>query len=996
MANLGFLISLSQEKYSRHGEYVHHHTYPKINKNMKKILLIDDREDNLITTEAVLKTYLPNCVVLKALSGQEGINIAKNEQPDTILLDIIMPQMDGYEVCKRLKEDELTKCIPVIMITAIKTYSDNRVRGLNIGADVFLSKPIDPVELTAHINVMLRIKGAEDKLRAEKYVLGKMVNEKTKELLIANEKLKQYISRHKVAEDALRESEENLTSIFNNMVDVYYKLDKNGKILAVSPSALKLYKCDNINEIVGKQASDFVYDPKENELLIEELKKNGCVKNYQIRHKQKDGNRIFVETNTTALFDDSGNFTGVVGVFRDITERMKGEGELRKLSTAVKQSPSVIAITDLKGNLEYVNPKFSELTGYSFEEAIGQNTRILKSGKQPNELYKELWKTISSGNEWRGELHNKKKNGEFFWEAASISPIFDEQGRKTNYIKVAEDITHRKRAEQIQKVLYNISNAVITTDNLEKLIGRIQQELGTIIDTTNFYIALYDRKTDTLSLPYYSDEKDKFTSVPAGKTLTKYVIETKKPLLANIELKKRFVDEGLLEYVGSLSKIWLGAPLKIEGQVTGVLAVQSYTDENAYDGSDMEMLEFVSDQVSISIDRKKAEQDLIATFKRAEESDRLKTVFLQNISHEIRTPMSGILGFIDLLSEPELSGEKQKEYVDVIKISSDRMLSTVNDLIDISIIESGQAKVFNAETNINQQTENLFACFKQKAANKGIKFLIKNTLPEPEANIVTDSDKFYSILSYLVKNAIKFTSEGYVEFGYNLKSDRGVAELEFFVKDTGVGIPKDRQQAIFDRFVQADLNLARRFEGAGLGLSISKAYVEMLGGKIWVESEEGAGSQFYFTIPYKYKPKEITTDKNEIFRTEPPHQARELKILIAEDEETADKHLTIILKNLSREILHTVTGTGAVELCRKNPDIDLILMDIKLQEMNGHEAVRQIRKFNKEVVIIAETAYALSGDRKKALDAGCDDYIAKPIMRGVLLTKIKELMENKR
>ena len=242
----------------------------------------------------------------------------------------------------------------------------------------------------------------------------------------------------------------------------------------------------------------------------------------------------------------------------------------------------------------------------------------------------------------------------------------------------------------------------------------------------------------------------------------------------------------------------------------------------------------------------------------------------------------------------------------------------------------------------------------------------------------------------LIKNAIKYTPGGSIEFGYDVESDRDTAcivptnkTIIFYVKDTGIGIPKDRQDAIFERFIQADISDKMARQGAGLGLSISKAYVEMLGGKIWVESQEGIGSTFYFTLPYNSEPVKETINQI-IVPSVKTDNVRKLKILIAEDDEVSEMLIYITVKTFGKEILKTRTGIEAVEACRDNPDIDLLLMDIRMPEMDGYEATKQIRKFNKEVIIIAQTAYGLSGDREKAMEAGCNDYITKPILNAEL------------
>jgi len=553
--------------------------------------------------------------------------------------------------------------------------------------------------------------------------------------------------------------------------------------------------------------------------------------------------------------------------------------------------------------------------------------------------------------------------------------------------KLELEIAERKRSEQIQKVLYNISNAAITTENLDELIKRIQKELSAIIDTTNFYIALYDKKTDTLSLPFFKDEKDSFDSFPAGKTLTNYVIKTQKSLLATKEKIAELEKSGKVERFGENSEIWLGVPLKIEGKVTGVLAVQSYTDENAYSESDMEILEFVSHQISISIERKKAEEDLKLAFEKAQESDRLKSAFLANMSHEIRTPMNGILGFAELLKDPQLTGKEQKSYIKIIEKNGARMLNTINDIIDISKIEAGQVKVVKSEVSVNKTLKEQYEFFNSEAQSKGLELIYKPTLSDKEATIVTDKHKLEGILTNLIKNAIKFTKHGNITFGYSLKKEKNFEELEFYVKDTGIGIASERINAIFDRFIQADIEDTHVFQGSGLGLAISKSYVEMLGGNIHVSSKEGFGSTFIFTIPYIQKSTKYSSIEN-TKKKEQKTLLTDVSVIIAEDDETSQLFLKTIFRDKFRNIIYTTNGVETVEAIKEHPETDIILMDIKLPVMNGYNATREIRKFNQDVVIIAQTAFGLSGDREKAIEAGCDDYIAKPINKNLLFEKI--------
>lgn len=393
--------------------------------------------------------------------------------------------------------------------------------------------------------------------------------------------------------------------------------------------------------------------------------------------------------------------------------------------------------------------------------------------------------------------------------------------------------------------------------------------------------------------------------------------------------------------------------------------------------------------------------ELMEAKNKAEQSDQLKSAFLANMSHEIRTPMNGILGFAELLKTPDLSGDQQQEYIGIIRKSGDRMLNIINDIVDISKIEAGLVEMAYKQSNINEQTEFIYKFFKPQAEAKGIILSYKNSLSFDEAFFMTDKEKVYAILTNLIKNAIKYTDKGSIEFGYNIDvedqhaallhaSSLSVPQLRFYVKDTGIGVPIDRQQAIFDRFIQADIADKRAFQGAGLGLSIAKAYVSMLKGNIWIESNEKKGSTFYFTIPFNKLPL-VKHESNTTEKSDPDTESKKkLKVLIVEDDETSEMLVRIAIKQYCREVFNASTGTEAIEACRLNPDFDLVLMDIKMPVMDGYEATRQIRKFNKNVIIIAQTAYGLSGDDVKSLAAGCNSYITKPLDLNVLTGLIEK------
>ena len=405
--------------------------------------------------------------------------------------------------------------------------------------------------------------------------------------------------------------------------------------------------------------------------------------------------------------------------------------------------------------------------------------------------------------------------------------------------------------------------------------------------------------------------------------------------------------------------------------------------------SELELQSKNEEYETINEELNQTNEDLYKAKEKAEESDRLKSAFLANMSHEIRTPMNGILGFAELLKEPNLTGDQQGKYIDIIQKGGARMLNIINDIVDISRIEANLVKVSESETDINTMVEFMHAFFLLEAQKKQIKLDYTAPLPKHEATVIIDSEKTHAILTNLIKNAIKYSDKGTIEIGYTKKEDK----LIFFVKDTGIGIPKNRQEAIFERFIQADIEDKHAYQGAGLGLAISKAYVEMMNGSIWVESEFGIGSTFYFTLPYKLKDKRIQVDKISNTDVDAADSIKNLKVLLVEDDEVSMEFLKIIMKE-SKEIMAANNGAEAVEMCKKNTDIDLILMDIKMPVMDGFEATREIRLFNKDIVIIAQTAYGLSGDRIKAIESGCNNYVSKPIVKNVLYCKISEQFAN--
>ena len=384
-------------------------------------------------------------------------------------------------------------------------------------------------------------------------------------------------------------------------------------------------------------------------------------------------------------------------------------------------------------------------------------------------------------------------------------------------------------------------------------------------------------------------------------------------------------------------------------------------------------------------DVKMANEKLILAKEKAEESDRLKTEFLNNMSHEIRTPMNGILGFTQMLSEPNLDPNRRTNFVNIIQNCGNQLLQIIDDILEISKLGTKQVKVIDEEVCLNDVLFELFSIFDVKAKENKTPLYLKKSLSDKQSTIITDKTKLNKILGNLIENALKFTSNGFIEFGYSLKNEKDQLLLEIYVKDTGIGIKEEYHKQIFERFAQAEKELAKKVGGLGLGLSIAKENTELIGGEIKVISENMNGSTFFITIPYKpvhdFEEDSIISDK--------------LTVLIAEDEEVNYMYLETILNDkfqLNCDIFHAKNGDEAVQLCRNHSEIDFILMDLKMPLLNGFKATSEIREFRPNVPIIAQTAYSTTEDKEKALLAGCNDFISKPIDTNLLKSIIDRVL----
>ena len=391
--------------------------------------------------------------------------------------------------------------------------------------------------------------------------------------------------------------------------------------------------------------------------------------------------------------------------------------------------------------------------------------------------------------------------------------------------------------------------------------------------------------------------------------------------------------------------------------------------------------------------QEKLKKDLIRAKDKAEEAEKLKNTLLANISHEIRTPMNAIIGFSELLHIGNLPGERRHEYVKTIKNQGLLLLKLMDDVVELTRMETGKITIRKSPCNIDLLLNELmlvFDRFKATLNKEHLEIRVSYPLNRGVA-IYTDPGRLQQVFSQLITNSIKYTEKGWIEIGYRLALDQ---RIEFYVKDTGIGLSKDMQKNIFNVFTEEDIQ-DNKHEGSGLGLTISRNIVKLLGGKIRVESEQGEGSTFYFSLPLEDVPESFHNEFPEEEFQIPAYSWKDKVILIVEDDEVNFKFLEAVLQDTSAQILRANSGAQAVELCRTISKIDLVLMDILMPEMNGIQATRLIRDFNPKVPIIAQTAFAIENEREKCIAAGCNDHIAKPIEINEFFEKLDRFLKEK-
>ena len=700
----------------------------------------------------------------------------------------------------------------------------------------------------------------------------------------------------------------------------------------------------------------------------------------EYRFLRPNGEVRTLEARGHVIRDAAGRPLRLIGTSMDITERKQAEEELKKLSQAVEQSPASVVITDLKGTIEYVNPKFCEVTGYTIEEALGQNPRILKSGHTSPQVYRELWQTIKAGYEWRGEFQNKKKNGELYWESATISPLKSADGSTAHYLAVKEDITERKQMEESIRekearfrgyfehsqvgmaVTSPTKGWIEANDQLQRMFGYTLDELHQMTWAEITHPA--DLEADA----------KQFERMLAGE-------------IDNYALDKRFIrKDGDIVY----TNLTVACIRDETGDVLHVLAsFQDITERKKMDDDLHERIKELDEAQSAMLNMM---EDLDEEKSKAEEATRAKSDFLANMSHEIRTPMNAVIGMAHLALKTELS-PKQQDYLNKIQSSANSLLGIINDILDFSKIEAGKLDMEAVEFDLLETMDNVANVITVKAQereNLEVLFYLDSQVPN---FLVGDSLRLNQILVNLGNNAVKFTEQGeiVISVSVNERSD-AKATLQFSVRDTGIGMTAEQQSKLFQAFSQADTSTTRKYGGTGLGLTISKRLVNMMGGEIWVESEPGHGTTFNFTSDFGLGKETVKR------HFEPSPDLRGLKVLVVDDNATSREILQDILESFSFEVFLAASGEEAleeIERADKDQPFEIVIMDWKMPGLDGIQTSRRIKnhqKLTKIPAIVLVTAYGREEIMRQADEIGLDGFLLKPVNSSVLFDAIMQAL----
>jgi PAS domain S-box-containing protein len=864
---------------------------------------------------------------------------------------------------EKLKFEYTTVCTRLDLIKALKEFNPDLIisdymmpafNGLQALKETKLYDPGIPFILyTGSVNEETAVEcikaGAQDYVIKEHMTrLPFAVKEALDQVRIFKEK--------RASELLLKDNEEKLQSIFS-AAPVGIGLVVNRILIEINDTFCEITGYSR-GELIGK-STEFIYESTD-EFIAVGYEKYQQIFTYGIgsvetKIKCKDNRILNVIVNSTPL-DKNDISKGVTFIVLDITERKKSEEALKEsqklFQTLSMVSPVGIFRTRIDGYTTYVNPEWLELSGLNNDEALGFGW-LKAVHPDDRKLLDERWHSdITLKQSSVAEYRFLRSDGSIAWVMGNAVPEWKDNVI-VGYIGTITDITERKKTE-------------IALRKSEEKYRRIFENVQDV-----YYETTLDGNILEVSPSIYILSKGEYKMEDlVGKSMYNFYAESRERDLIIGELKEKgFVSdfeislhnkEGIITPCSISAKLILdqyGKPEKIIGSMRDIT------------------------------DRKNVSDALRLAKEKAETSDKLKTDFLNNISHEVRTPLNGILGFAEIISLQDLSEEEKKDSLAMLFESSNRLLNTITNYMDISLITSGSLSVNKKNFTPSSMLKRIYNNFEPACQSRRLELSID--LPDnPEDYIInSDPEICQKIISHFIDNAVKFTEKGIIRFGFIPQKEY----IEFYVKDTGIGINPDSFKTIFDRFTKENTGSYRVTEGSGLGLSIAQGMAEAIGARISLESVPGTGSRFTLSLPFRHI---VDSGSSSGVQKEIKRALSGTQILVAEDEETNFYYLNaLLIRETGAKILHAKNGREAIEIFRANPDIRLILMDIKMPEIDGFEATRQIKLINKNVRIIAITAYAMSGDEDRILAAGCDGYLSKPINKKSLLEKIDEFVK---
>jgi len=776
-----------------------------------------------------------------------------------------------------------------------------------------------------------------------------------------------YITSH----EKLVESEEKFTKAFMRSPSaITISNAKTQKLVEVNNAFEEMFGLTR-EEVIGKTSVSLkIWDnPQDKQTLLELLKEQEFLTNFKAKGRTKSGKELFA--NLSSVLIELNGEAHLLSMIIDITEQTIAEQKLtnseENLKSIVENSTNVFYKHDINHKITYLSPQVKDLLGYDVEEAKKKWNEIVTDSPINKIGFRKSIRAIETG-EKQGvyDLEGIHKDGHKIQVEVREAPIV-KNGKTVEIVGALIDVTEKRkseqellrakeRAEESELQLKLIANSFVNGMLYQvAMLSDTERKFNYVSEAVNkLYGCTPEEAMQNPDLLYGKFHPDDIEGL----------IEKERQALKNMSVFKTevrvFNPDGSIRWSYYISK-----PRIINGVP-------------CWDGIELDITE-----------RKQMELDLKEAKEKAEESDRLKTAFLNNMSHEIRTPMNGIIGFSGILARPDNSEEEQRKYAKIISKCSNQLLHIVNDILDVSMIEAGQIKIREKETDLHSFCKGIIELHQLDAEKKGIK-LINCGEKCLQQIVLIDVDKLTQVVNNLLNNAIKFTNKGFVQFKCCIKKD----EIEFSVSDTGIGIDKELHEKIFDRFRQAELTATRDYGGTGLGLSICKGLIDAMNGKICVQSELGKGSVFYFSIPFK-----PIVETHKKLLTEPPKAVNDYSnftILVAEDEKVNYLYIKEILSGLHAQLVHVKNGYDAVEYVKANNQIDIVLMDIKMPVMDGYQATQKIKELNPDIPIIAITAHAFKEDKEKAIHSGCDDYLSKPVDGSLLIECIDKQLIKKR